>query len=372
MITNNDKELKLLDRTAREFARKELAVAREENDRFPHGPFFKSVLEKAFDLDFFHSILPEAHGGIGQGISSLCILLENICREDASLGGIMLTNSVAHELFFASNASELLGSIIGDGTRAEGFLIAAPVFNDPTSLMPLVTAGKNGDGYRLKGRLDYLVLGGIAAHAIVPGIREGIDGISFFLVDLKEKGVKISEPVESLGLHACPGVDLVLENARAILVGEEGTGKACFEKMVSKLSVAGAAMALGIMKGAFKEAIDYTQKRSQGGRRIIDWSEMRMILANMAITIKTSEMIVSRACQAMENNESGWEACSRAGAIQVHDMACNLTTDGIQVMGGVGYMKDFGQEKRFRDAKQIQSLFGITPVKKLNYLENIL
>ena len=371
MIANN-KELKLLDKAANEFARKELAPGREENDKFPFGPFFDAILEKAYDLDFFHSILPEKFGGIEQGISSLCIVLENICQEDSSLGGIILTTCAAHEILLAAESGDLLKTITDKTENVNDFLIALPLFNDPLDATPDVTAEKKDEGYILNGTQEYLVLGDMAGHAIVPATIRSFDGFSFFLVDLKETGLQKSKPVFSLGLHACPAIDMSLNNVSAVLVGEENRGDVYFKKMAAKLSVAVAAMALGIMKGSLKEAFAYTQKRSQGGRTIINWSELQMILAQMALDMKNAEMTVSRACQAMEGNETGWEACSTAAAIKTQEMACNLATDGIQVMGGVGYMKDFGQEKRFRDAKHIQALFGMTPRKKLKYLQSIL
>ncbi|MFH2066118.1 MAG: acyl-CoA dehydrogenase family protein [Pseudomonadota bacterium] len=372
MIANGNKELKLLDRAAYEFSKKELAPEREENDQFPFRPFFNSILEKAYDLDFFHSILPETVGGIGQGMDSLCIILDNICREDSSLGGIIFTNSAAHEILLSANNTELLKNIVEGSDSAKNFLIAIPVFNDPSDVKPMLQAVKHNNGYFLSGTLDYLVLGGIAGHALLPAIIEGTENYSFFFVDLTEKNVKISPPVYSLGLHACPAVDVIINNTQAELVGQPEAGPVYYEKIVNRLSVAAAAMALGIMKGAFKEALDYTEKRYQGGRKIINWSEVRMMLAGMAIDIRNAEMIISRACQAMDRNEPGWEACSKSAAIHIQKAACSLTTDGIQAMGGVGYMKDFGQEKRFRDAKHLQALFGITPQKKLKYLKSIL
>jgi len=372
MIANNNKELKLLGQAATEFARKELAPGREENDKFPFGPFFDSVLEKAFSLDFFHCILPETYGGIGQGISALCIVLDNICREDSSLGGIILTTCAAHEILLAAGSDELLKNLTEQSKNVADFLVAAPLFTDPSDIVPLVKAETNGDRYLLSGAQEYLVLGGIAGHALIPATIGGSNGFSFFLINLKADGIETSKPVYSLGLHACPAVDLSLRNVPARIVGKAGEGALYFDKMAARLSVVSAAMALGIMKGSFKEAIDYAQKRSQGGREIFKWSEVRMMLAGMAIDIKNAELTVSRACQAIDGNEPEWEADSIATAIKIQDMACNLTTDGIQVMGGAGYMKDFGQEKRFRDAKNIQALFGMTPRKKLKYLENII
>ena len=372
MIANNNKELKLLGKAATEFARKELAPGREENDKFPFGPFFDSVLEKAYSLDFFHAILPENYGGIGQGISALCIVLENICREDSSLGGIILTTCAAHEILLAAGSDELLKKLTEKKEQVNDFLMAVPVFTDPSDILSSVKAENKGEHYLLSGLQEYLVLGGMAGHALIPATIAGSDGFSFFLVNLKEEGIETSKPVYSLGLHACPAVDVSFKNVPANLVGKAGEGKLYFDRMTARLSVASAAMALGMMKGSFKEALGYAQKRSQGGREIFNWSEVRMMLASMAIDMKNAELTVSRACQALDGNEPGWDTVSIAAAIKIQEMACNLTTDGIQVMGGAGYMKDFGQEKRFRDAKHIQALFGMTPRKKLKYFESII
>jgi alkylation response protein AidB-like acyl-CoA dehydrogenase len=92
----------------------------------------------------------------------------------------------------------------------------------------------------------------------------------------------------------------------------------------------------------------------------------------MAIAVTNAEMMISRACQAIDSQEKGWQSCSRAAAVTIAETAAQATTDGIQLLGGVGYMKDFGQEKRFRDAKHIQALLGIAPMKKIRFIENMI
>jgi len=371
MITEPNKELKLLAGTAFEFARKELAPEREENDKFPFGPFWDTVLQKAFDIDFFHTTLAEECDGIGQGMTALCTLFENLCQEDSSLAGIILTNSAAQEIMTAAGNMEELQKVTA-GKTIKDFLIAFPAFNNPSEVKHLARAGKDGSTYSISGSLEYVVLGGLAGHGLVPARVNGQDGYCFFLVDLADSGVSKSEPVFSLGLHACPAVDLAFDNVPGTLVGTENEGHIYFEKMSDKLHVAAAAMSCGIMKGSFKEALDYSRERFQGGREIINWSEVKMILANMAVKVKNAEMIINAACRAVDSQTSGWEACSRAAAIHVQGLACDLTTDGIQVLGGVGYMKDFGQEKRFRDAKHIQAFLGIAPMKKIKYIQNMI
>lgn len=72
-----------------------------------------------------------------------------------------------------------------------------------------------------------------------------------------------------------------------------------------------------------------------------------------------------------EKNGMGWRLKALAAAIHVQEAAVQVTTDGVQALGGVGYMQDFGQEKRFRDAKQIQACFGLTPLKRIKLFEGL-
>ena len=371
MIAGTNKELKILKRAADEFARKELAPNRESNDKFPFGPFFSNTLEKSFELDLFHSMLPETLGGIGHGISALCIILDSICQEDSSLGGIIFTNTISQQLLINAGETDLLQTITESDT-VKNFLIAVPVFSNPGETKLTAEAKRSGDICTLSGKIDYLVLGGLAGHAIIPAKLSGTKGYSLFLVNLTAPGISKSEPVLSLGIRSCPAVDITLNNVEATLIGEAGKGDAYFEKTGDIMHIAAAAMSLGIMKGSFDEAFDYSKNREQGGQKIVNWSEIKMILSTMAIHINNADMIVSRACQAVDAKEPGWENCSRAAALSIQRIACDLTTDGIQVLGGVGYMQDFGQEKRFRDAKHIQALLGIAPMKKIRFIEKMI
>jgi alkylation response protein AidB-like acyl-CoA dehydrogenase len=131
-------------------------------------------------------------------------------------------------------------------------------------------------------------------------------------------------------------------------------------------------MSLGIMTGSFLEALQYTKDRYQGGRQIIDWSEVRMLLANMAVEVQVGQSCVSWACHELDAKAPGWDKTARAAAIHVAEMACRATVDGVQLLGGNGFMKDYGQEKRMRDSKQVQCLLGMAPVRKMDLIEQII
>jgi len=370
MIARNDKELTMLEKATNEFSRKILFPDREENDKFPFGPFFDTVLEKAYSVDFFHTLIPESLGGIGQGIPALSVILESVCTEDSSLGGIIFTTAAALNLMITAGRTTEIQTMT-DQKTIKDMLIACPVFCNPSDISDLPEAKKTGDGYMLSGSLDYLTLGGLAKTALIPAQISGSPCFSYFLMDLGSTAVIKSKPVLSLGLRACPSVDITMKSAPATLLGEEGNGGSYFKTMSDRMHVAAAAMSLGIMKGSFREAFEYSKKRIQGGQAIINWSELKMILSNMAIQVKVAGMLVARACSALDSQETGWTDSARATALHVQSLACDLTTDGVQALGGVGYMKDFGQEKRFRDAKQIQALLGASPVKRLRFIDEM-
>jgi alkylation response protein AidB-like acyl-CoA dehydrogenase len=371
MIAKMNPELKPFEDLAASFAEKELAKKTEEHDRYPFGKFFSDVLDKAFEVGLFGVTLPEDMGGIGQSISALCLILDRICQADSSLGGIVFTNAFSQEIMISAKAENTLKKNLSGSKNTQDALIASCPYCNPAEIRKMPKAKKKGASYVINGELEYLVLGGIAEKALIPARTNGSRSYSFFLIDLSDKTVQKSPPVFSLGLHACPAVDLELIDTKGLLIGEEGKGQTCFLEVSSKMHAAAAAMSLGVMKGSLEEALAYSNERFQGGREIINWSEIGMIIANMAVKVNVADLCVAQACQAIEKKSPGWDSQSVSAALLLQEMACELTTDGVQVLGGNGYMKDYGQEKRFRDAKQLQALMGIAPRKKLALINKI-
>lgn len=366
----DQKELKMLEKAADEFARKSLAALRDENDGHPFGQLDTAALEAAYDLGFFHSLLPESAGGAGQGMQAFCLLLDAVSRTDATVAAALFVQAAAHEIMLASGTFEPLAAIAASETLQD-FLIAFPVFNDPDEIRDWASAAKCEGRYFLSGDIAHVVLGNIAQRGIVPALLPGGAAYSFFLINLSDPGVVKSDPLNTLGLRGCPAVDIRLSNVSAEIIGEPGNGKPYFDAMADRLHVAAAAISLGIMKGTFKAALAYCRGREQGGRKIVDWSQVRMMLADMAVAIETADLAVAGASAAVDCKASGWRRKSIATAVYVHQAAGTVTTDGIQVLGGVGYMQDFGQEKRFRDAQHVQSLLGLAPLKRLRCFDMI-
>jgi alkylation response protein AidB-like acyl-CoA dehydrogenase len=372
MLVAVNQELKSFEDLARSFAVKELSNNRDVNDRYPFGPFWGDIVEKAYEVGLLGATLPEECGGIGQGIGALCVILQNISEVDASLAAILVTNAFTQEIILSAGAKDVLTKIGENAAGASDMMIAYPTYENPALKETLITAKKEGDGYILSGLVEFAALGNIARHALIPARLDDSKGYGFFLIDLSAAGVVKSEPIFTLGLHACPAVDLKLKGVKATLIGDDKMGDKYFQISSGIMSVAVAAMASGIMKGSFADALAYSQERRQGGWEIINWSNVRKILADMAIQVKISEMTVSQAVQSLESGDSNASMYCRAAALFLNDVAVNLTSDGIQIFGGNGYMKDYGQEKRFRDANQLRSMLGMVPMRKLAFIKDTL
>jgi alkylation response protein AidB-like acyl-CoA dehydrogenase len=354
-----------------DFAKRELAEGREAHDSFPFGPFWSDVMERAFDVGFFGISIPEEHGGSGLGPGALAYVLEELGRTDASLAAMIFTHAAAHEIIRAASEH-------ADCREIYRAVAAHP--KKPLAFQPYATLGEaigptaeviSGKAL-LSGSATYLVLGGMAEFAVVPARDSEGDNFSYYLLSLKGAGVELLKPVVSLGLHACPAVDAVLHRAEGVLLGSRGKGPYYFRRMCPRMALPAAAMSLGIMKGSFSEALSYAKDRHQGGRQIIDWPEVRMILSGMAAQIETGHAALDRAARLLESASAGWESAAAAAALEIGEASVSVTTDGVQILGGNGYMKDYGQEKRMRDAVQARALLGMTGVRRLELIAGVI
>lgn len=267
MLTALNKDLKPFEDLIISYAKGELKPHVEEHDKYPFGTLDIDVIESAFhkiyDLGFMGIMLPEKYAGIGQGISAMCMMLGHLAEVDASYSLIIFTSALSQQIILNAKADGIAEKIYPNADKAQDYLIAFPSFTDPGQATELLKASSSGKGYTLKGKLDYLVMGNFSNWAVIPAMVAGRQGYSFFLVNLNDKGVRKSDPIFSLGLHACPIIDIILDGVNAEIIGEEGKGEKYFETASRVMHAAAAAINAGIMRGSLKEALDYTKERER-------------------------------------------------------------------------------------------------------------
>lgn len=353
---------------ARDFSAKSLIEGRENHDRYPFGDLMERAIADAATVGFFGINLPADFGGVEMNASMLAAILVMIAREDASMAGILFANAAALEIIRAASAeapcSDIYGAMASLGVVPVAFQsYASPDEED----LPVV----NECGIA-SGTVRFLALGPFAEYAVVPARSGDESSYSYYLLHLKAPGVRVGDPLITLGFHACPAADVSLDCAPVRLIGRRGGGDAYHRAMRDSLSIAAAAISLGILKGAQRDAVQYAADRYQGGRQIIEWGQVRMMLANMAIESKAAECCLETACRELDAGLHGWEETAMAAAIHAGELAVRATADGVQLFGGNGYTKDYPQEKRMRDARQAHALLGMAPFRKMAFADRVI
>ena len=365
-----NEEIRAFNDLACSFARKELLEHVHEHE-YPYRRKVTGVMKMVIEAGLFGINLSADWGGTGLDASALAGIVEEISAIDAGMAAMLFTNAAALEIIAAAetNGESCLSTyqlIAGQ----EGIPLAFQSYVSPDEIDFPEVSGK--DKYLLNGNLPLLSLGGMARYAVAAGARQKETGFSYYLIDLSVPGVMKSDPVLTLGFQACQAVDTSLKDVPGLLIGTEGAGNIYFQKMLSAMSVPAAALSLGIMQGCFNEALDYAGQRWQGGRNIVEWSGVRMKLAEIAIQIDVAKSCLSGIRSAYNADSPDANHPAVAAAIHISGLACGATSEGVQVLGGNGYMKDYGQEKRMRDAWQANSLLGMSGLKKMKYIDRII
>jgi alkylation response protein AidB-like acyl-CoA dehydrogenase len=329
---------------AREFIKGEVLEAAKEADHYPDVPFLESLYEKAEEVGFLSFILPEEAGGVGETTAALAEVLFELSKTDASVAAVMLCQAFAHHLLVDTGRVAFV---------SKSGLMATTLYEDYLDLPVTVTASEAGDSYRLDGKLEYVVLAPVADSFILPASLDGEKAL--FLLE-KGDGVIPGEPLLTLGLRACPVSDLDLSGAEGILLITGVDTQRIYSAAVDGLRGAAVAISAGIIAGCFEEAKVYAHDRYQGYKQIIDHQQMRAELGRIAIN-----MLVARGLFRSVGSKHGnatEEPFSSAVQVMTGELAIESCILGVQILGGNGYMEDYGQEKRMRDAKQVQGVFG--------------
>jgi len=362
-LTDEQVELR---RVAHEFAERELRPIAGECDarsEFPDG-----LLGQAARAGLTSYAIPEEYGGGGVNALTASLIAEELSWGCAGLAGsIQATMFPVRPLLSAGTPEQrerylpLLASETGT--------LAAIAFTEPHAGSDLAairaTGVRDGDEYVLNGEKCYVTNGGIAAITVVFAKVDG--GMTAFLLEDGDPGVSAGRKEDKLGLRASYTGSIVLEDARIPAgrrLGEEGQGLAIAMDFFEASRPQVAAAAVGVARAAFEYAADYARGRVAFGKPIVDKQGISFKLADMAMEIEASRLLVWRACDAVDRGRDAGLLGSYAKAFAA-DTAMRAATEAVQVLGGAGIMGDHPVEKWFRDAKVFQIVEGTSEIQRL-------
>jgi alkylation response protein AidB-like acyl-CoA dehydrogenase len=239
------------------------------------------------------------------------------------------------------------------------------------------TAVRDGDSWVLNGSKNFITnasVGGLAVLMAVTDRSSGRHGISSFIVELDNPGIRVGKKENKLGMRASDTSTLVMEDCRipeANLLGREGDGFINSMKILDGGRISIAALAIGMARGAFEAALKYSKERRQFGRPICDFEAIQFYLAEMATDIDAARLLAERAAVAKDAGEVVTRLSAQAKLFS-SEMAVKVCDRALQIHGGYGFIKDFPVEKFYRDFKLCTIGEGTSEIQKLVIAKSLL
>lgn len=355
----------------RDFAESEIAPHVMEWDEAQVFP--REVIARLGDLGMLGVIIPEAYGGAGLSYIDYIGVIEELSRVDGSVGiSIAAHNSLCTNHIFMFGTEEQKRRWVTP--LAQGKAIGAWGLTESEagsdSKGTKTTAVLDGNHWVLNGSKNFITHGSVGDTAVLLAVTDrtaGTHGISAFVVDLHQPGIRAGKKENKLGLRASDTATLVMEDCRIPkenLLGPLGTGFSQAMQVLDGGRISIAALALGMAQGAYDCALDYSRHREQFGKPISEFQSIQNYLADMATEIDAARLLTWRAgwMKDLGRKVTKESAMCKLYAAEVSVRVANLA---VQIHGGYGFTKDFKAEKFYRDVKLCTIGEGTSEIQRM-------
>ena len=216
----------------------------------------------------------------------------------------------------------------------------------------------------LNGTKQFITNGGEAELYTVIALtspERGIRGAGAFLVEKDTPGFSFGKKEKKMGLRASATRELIFRNCfipEENIIGREGMGLIIAMRLFDRSRPGVGAQAVGLAQGALEAAVDYARQRIQFGHPIISLQAVQLMLADMAIEVEAARLLVYAVARTIDSGVRNFTEESAMAKVFASDTAMKVTTNAVQIFGGVGYMRDYPVEKMMRDAKITQIYEG--------------
>lgn len=336
--------------------------------------------ESNFRMDIFHGLgemgltgmtLPENYGGAALGYQDLCSVLEEIAKYSVSYSVTVSVSTMVQSIldqFGNEEQKEKYLPALTSGQEIGSFCLSESYSgSDAASLK--TTAKKVDGGYMLNGSKMWITSGGIAKTYIVMARtgQEGPKGISAFILRDGAEGFSYGKKEKKMGWKVSPTRELIFENCfvpSENLLSSEGMGFTIAMSALDRGRITIGSVAVGLAQRALDEAVKYSLERQQFKQPIFEFQGLQWMMADMATEIEASRLLVNKAAKNFDHGIKDAKLASMA-KMKSTDTAMKVTTDSVQIHGGVGYTAEYPVERYMRDAKVLQIVEGTNQVQKI-------
>ena len=345
----------------------------DEQARFPQEA--QDALVKA-DLQAVH--IPQEYGGAGADALATVIVIEEVARVCASSSLIPAVNKLGTVPLLLSGSAELNQRYLPPVARGEAMfsyaLSEAEAGSDAAAMR--TRAVRDGDSFILNGTKRWITNAGVSDYYTVMVVTDpdaGARGISAFVVEKGDEGFSFGAPEHKLGIKGSPTRELFFDNCvipADRMIGEEGSGFRTALATLDHTRITIAAQALGIAQGALDYAVGYVRERKQFGKAIAEFQGVQFMVADMAMKLEAARQLTYAAAARSERAMAGEKVpdltfISSACKCFASDVAMEVTTDAVQLLGGYGYVNDYPVERMMRDAKITQIYEGTNQIQRI-------
>jgi alkylation response protein AidB-like acyl-CoA dehydrogenase len=369
-LTDEQREIQ---RVCREFAAREIrpiSLAVDEADtELP-----REIWAKATRLGLTSFMLPEEYGGAGMtDCLTGCLVQEELSHGCSGIGNLITSNGFFAEPVLALGTEEQkqrwLAPLAGEDPPFTALAITEPQSgSDAASIR--TRARRVDGGYVLSGQKAWISNGGVSRYYVVFATVEpgsGHRGITAFLVQDDDEGLRCGPPLRKMGQRAIPNCELFLDDlvvSEDRRIGDEGAGFTGLMHTFDRSRVTLAASATGLARAALEYATAYAKEREQFGKPIGQHQAVAFRLADMALRVDASRLLTWRAAQMVDR---GQRATTEAAMAKLHasETAMWCTWAAVQTLGGWGYSREYPVEKWMRDAKLEEIEEGTSDIQRL-------
>ena len=363
-------EQKMIQELAEQIAREKIRPVRAELDQQDEFPW--EILKVLAQSDLYGLYIPEAYGGMGGGILENCLAVEQLARACVGVATSFAASGLgAYPILLFANEAQKQRYLpdIASGKRLAAFALTEPAAGSDVSGIK-TAAVRDGDHYVLNGTKQWITNGGEAEIYTVLALTDrtkGPRGASFFIVEKGDPGFAFGKKEKKLGIRASATRELLFQDCRIPadrLISREGMGFIIAMKTFDKSRPGIGALGVGLAQGAMEIAIEYARTREQFGKPIISFQAVQHKLANMAIKTEAARALVYSIARFMDSDPPDVSKFAAMAKVFPADVAMEVTTEAVQVLGGYGYMQDYPVEKMMRDAKILQIYEGTNEIQR--------
>jgi alkylation response protein AidB-like acyl-CoA dehydrogenase len=367
---------------------REAVRAVAENKIAPHAAevdqtasFPQAAYDALVASDFHAPHVPEEYDGVGADAVASAIVVEEVARVCASSSLIPAANKLGSTALILAGSEELKHTYLTPLARGETTFSYAlserEAGSDTASMRTRATA--DGDDWILNGQKSWITNAGVSQYYTVlavtdPDGRRGAN-VSAFVVEKSDPGFSFGAKERKLGIKGSPTRELHFDNVRIPgdrIIGEPGDGLKIALRTLDHTRVTVGAQAVGIAQGALDFALGYVQERKQFGKRIADFQGLQFMLADMGMKLEAARQLVYVAAAKSERHDADLSFFSAAAKCYASDVAMEVTTDAVQLLGGYGFTEDFPVERMMRDAKITQIYEGTNQIQRVVMARHLL